>query len=269
MSTADTIKLNEANGAAGVGARLHHFSVDEYQRMGDAGVFSKDDPVELLDGFLFIKLDFGPPYDVPLGIPHESFAGREVPKFPQRKFTVREYRRLMEAGIFHPALRTELVEGWLIDKITRGPRHDSCLQRSAETLQKRLSDRWRIRLQSAIVLDDGEPEPDLVIVPGPAGRFDHEHPRPHEVALLVEIADSTLQYDRGPKLRDYARNGIAQYWIVDLLSRTIEVYQNPSGATDLPRYGTFNALAAGQKISLSIGQEQLEPIAVDELLPSP
>ena len=268
MSTADTIKLNEAGGAAGVGARLHHFTVDEYRRMGDSGVLPKDDPVELLDGYLFIKLDSGPPYDVPLGIPHESFAGREVPQFPQRRFTVREYRRLMEAGIFHPALRTELVEGWVIDKMTRGPRHDSCLQRSAETLQNRLSDRWRIRLQSAIVLDDGEPEPDLVIVPGPAGRFDHEHPRPHEVVMLVEIADSTLQYDRGPKLRDYARNGIAQYWIVDLLSRTVEIYQNPSGATDLPRYGSLNAFAPGQSIPLNIGQEQLQPISVDELLPS-
>ena len=267
MSTADTIKVEET-GAVKPGVRLHHFTIDEYRRMGEAGVLSKGDPVELLDGYLFIKLDSGPPYDVPLGIPHESFAGREVPQFPQRKFTVREYRRLMEAGIFHPALRTELVEGWVIDKMTRGPRHDSCLQRSAETQQKRLSDRWRIRLQSAIVLDDGEPEPDLVIVPGPAGRFDHEHPRPHEVIMLVEIADSTLQYDRGPKLRDYARNSIAQYWIVDLLSRTVEVYQNPSGATDLPRYSSFNQLSAGQMIPLIFGHEQLDPIAVDELLPS-
>ena len=87
------------------GVRLHRFTVDEYHRMAEYGVFQESDPIELLSGYLFIKLENGPPYGVPLGIPPEVIAGADVPQFPQRRFTVKEYQQLMKSGALHPALK--------------------------------------------------------------------------------------------------------------------------------------------------------------------
>src|SRR5689334_1748831 len=186
MSTARPLNLEVPLSAPdeGEGVRLHRFTVPEYDRMREAGVFQGENPIELLEGYLFIKMDYGPPYDVPLGIPPEVIAGPDVPPFPQRKFTVREYDRLMESGALHPTLRTELMEGWVVEKMVRGSKHDSSLQRTAEALQSRVGSQWKVRQQSAVVMDDAELEPDLVLVPGPVGRFDTAHPRPHDVALL-------------------------------------------------------------------------------------
>lgn len=92
-STEPVIHNAPARASKARGVRLHHFTVDEYHRMAKFGVFHEDDPIELLDGRLYIKLDKGPPYDVPLGIPPEEIAGSDVEPFPQRRFTVREYHK--------------------------------------------------------------------------------------------------------------------------------------------------------------------------------
>ncbi|HZL35385.1 MAG TPA: Uma2 family endonuclease [Tepidisphaeraceae bacterium] len=250
----------------GVGVRLHRFTVDEYHRMAEKGVFHEDDPIELLSGHLFIKLDHGPPYEVPLGIPPEDIAGPDVPPYPQRKFTVREYHRLMDSGALHPALRTELVEGWVVDKMTRHARHDSTLQLAADVLQRRTGPSWRLRQQSAITMDDGEPEPDLVIVPGPVLRFRHAHPRPFDVVLLIEVSDSTLAYDRGSKCRDYARNGIARYWVLNVVGGKVEVYEDPTGPNESPSYLTIRSYGAGEAVPLILRDQTFESIPVNELL---
>jgi hypothetical protein len=268
MSTAQTGSPISPSSAATAGVRLHRFTVDEYHRMGECGVFHEDDPIELLGGHLFIKGDNGPRYDVPLGIPPEEIAGPDVPPYPQRRFTVREYHKLLKSGALHPALRTELVEGWVVDKMTRGFRHDSSLQRTAEALQRRLSGSWRVRLQSAIVLDQAEFEPDIEIVAGPVSRFDHAHPRPHEVALAIEISDTTLAYDRGPKRRDYARNGIVRLWIVDLISRTVNVHEDPTGPTAIPDCRIYKAYGSGESIPLMARDDRFDAVSVNELLPA-
>ncbi len=249
------------------GVRLHRFTVKEYARMGEFGVFPEDDPIEMLSGYLFIKGDYGPPYGVPLGIPPELIAGPDVPPYPQRKFTVPEYEKLMDSEALHPALRTEMVEGWVIDKMVRHARHDSTLQYADDVLSQNLTDDWRLRRQSAIILDGSNPEPDLVIVPGPKSRFLREHPRPFEVALLVEVSDSTLSYDRGMKLRDYARNGIAVYWILNTVQRQVEVYENPSGPTDAPTYQTTRVYQAGEVVPLALRDLAVRNIRVDDLIP--
>jgi hypothetical protein len=250
------------------GVRLHRFTVDEYHRMAEHGVFHEDDPIELLEGGLFIKLDYGPPYDVPLGIPPESIAGAGVLSYPQRRFTVREYHKLLDSGALHPELRTELVEGWVVEKMTRHARHDSTLQFAADALQRRVGTNWRLRLQSALTMDDGEPEPDLAVCPGPLGRYVHAHPRPAEVGLLIEISDSTLAYDRGPKLRDYARNGVARYWILNVTERQVEVFENPTGPTDSPTYRTQQIYKSGNLVPLMLREQPMEAIPVDELIPA-
>jgi Uma2 family endonuclease len=250
------------------GARQHIFTVAEYHRMAEAGVFHEDDPIELLEGRLFIKLDNGPPYEVPLGIPPDSIAGPDVPPYPQRKFTVREYHKLLKCGALPPQLRTELVEGWVVEKMTRNAAHDSSLQRTLRALLTRLDSGWEVRLQSAVVLDEAEPEPDIAVVPGPAGRFDHEHPRPHEIALVIEVSDSTLSYDRGAKLRDYARNSIARYWIVNLIERVVEAYEAPSGPVAVPGYGKKQIFRLEDTVPLIVREQEFAPVLAEQLFPS-
>jgi Uma2 family endonuclease len=79
----------------------------------------------------------------------------------------------------------------------------------------------------------GEPEPDLAIVMGPAGRYDASHPTPADIAAVVEVADTTLQYDRTLKLRAYAQAGIAVYWLLNLEDRQVEVFTNPTAGAKL------------------------------------
>lgn len=250
------------------GVRLHHFTVDEYHRMRESGVFQGDNPVELLNGRLYIKGDYGPPYDVPLGIPPAEIAGPDVEPFPQRKFTVREYHRLMESGALPPELRTELVEGWVVDKMVRNAPHDSALQRVDYALRCRLDDAWVVRQQSGLTMDNAELEPDFAIVPGPVRRYDQSHPVPDDVALLIEVSSSTLGYDARVKKRDYARNGIARYWIVNLKDRRGEVYEDPTGPTAVPEYGTSRSYQLGESVPLILRDQTLQPIAVDEVLPA-
>ncbi len=249
--------------------RLHRFNVDEYHRMADAGVLDEDDPVELLDGLIFVKMDYGPPYGVPLGIPPAMLLGpRDWAESPLRKFTVAEYHQMLEAEIIRPGVRTELVEGWIIDKMTHKPKHDSTLQRLAEALQSRLGTQWKLRLQSASTLDEGEPEPDLAVVPGPVGRFDQHHPGPSELALVVEVSDTTLPYDRSAKLRSYARNYVAVYWIVNVMEEQIEVYTEPSGPTDVPCYGKQLIHRRGAQVPLALRGQAVAMIPVEEILPA-
>jgi Uma2 family endonuclease len=248
--------------------RLHRFSVDEYRRMKEFGVFQGDNPIELLHGQLIIKLDYGPPYDVPLGIPPEEITPPGMLIYPQRKFTVREYRTLLDSGALPATMRTELIEGWVVEKMVRSAPHDSAIQRISESLHKRIGTQWKVRAQLAATMDDAELEPDIAVVPGPVGRFDQAHPTPRDIVLLVEVSSSSLQIDVSIKKRDYARNSVARYWIANLVERRIEVYEDPSGPTAVPDYQTSNFYQPGEQIPLTLREHAFEPVAVDELLPA-
>ena len=267
MSTLDISISTRPSRAESQGVRLHRFTVNEYHRMREFGVFKKDDPIELLDGHLYVKLDHGPPYGVPLGIPPEVIAGSGVEPFPQRRFTVDEYHKLMDSAALDSALRTELVEGWVVEKMTRNALHDSTLQYAPHGLRQRIGSGWDLRSQSAVTMDDGEPEPDIVVVPGPPLRFRHEHPVPSDVGLLIEISDTTLRYNRGPKLRDYARNSVARYWILNTNDRVVEVFEDPTGPTELPDYRIRKIYKLGESVPLLLRDDVMESVPVDELIP--
>jgi hypothetical protein len=250
------------------GVRLHRFSVDEYRRMAEKGVLDEDEPIELIDGLITVQMDHGPPYGVPLGIPPGILLNDERKSWPARRFSVEEYEGMIEAEVFAPELRHEMVEGWVVDMMTRGSRHDSALQRLVAVLMGRIGEAWTLRVQSALTLDDSVPEPDLAVVSGPVGRFDHSHPRPHEVALVVEIADATLEYDRTLKLRTYARNYVAVYWIVKLIDNRLEVYEDPSGPTDQPEYRRRKVFGRGESAPIVLREETTGTVAIDDLLPA-
>jgi Uma2 family endonuclease len=180
---------------------------------------------------------------------------------------VEEYRRLVEEGFFAHDERFELLDGFIVNKMARDPIHDAALEIADAVLRSRLPAGWRVRIQSAIATIGSQPEPDLAVVRG--GPLDHvgRHPSPDELALVVEVANTSLADDRLAKARIYARAGIGVYWIINLIDMRVEVYSDPSGPDPDPAYRRRQDFAIGSSIPLTIGAAPVEPVAVADLLP--
>ena len=151
------------------------------------------------------------------------------PPILMRRWTVDEYHLMIQAGVFARDERFELLEGWIVPKMSRNPPHDAAMDLTREQLERRLPKGWRIRIQSAITTRDSEPEPDLAIVRGTARDYATRHPGSADIALIVEVAESSLLQDRREKAHVYARAGIAVYWIVNLVESQVEVYTGSIG----------------------------------------
>jgi Uma2 family endonuclease len=184
-----------------------------------------------------------------------------------RRFSVAEYHKLIELGILTEDDNLELLEGYLVHKMSRNPPHDVTLDLIQETLPRLLPAGWRLRSQSAITLATSEPEPDGAIVRGNARTYTVRHPGPADIGVVIEVADSTLDGDRLDKGRIYARDGIPCYWIINLVDRQIEVYTAPSGATATPAYAQRQDYHAGDDATLSLDGATVATIAVTDLLP--
>jgi Uma2 family endonuclease len=147
---------------------------------------------------------------------------------PRHRLTRRDYYRLAEAGILGEDDRVELLEGQLVDMSAIGPRHALAVDALNELLVLAAAGRAMVRVQNPIVLDDNsEPRPDFTLVRRPWDGYPHEHPRASDVYLLIEIADSSLEFDLGAKLELYARAGICEFWVVDLTSNRVLVHRRP------------------------------------------
>ncbi|HEY9611374.1 Uma2 family endonuclease [Allocoleopsis sp.] len=146
--------------------------------------------------------------------------------FTLRLWTVEEYYQMAAAGIFHPEERVELIAGQIIRMSAKGTAHTSAVGRISRLLQNRLGQQAWIRKEDPIQLDNfSEPEPDIAVVRlDPLDYADH-HPTPSEVYLIIEVADSSLKYDRETKAKAYAKSGIADYWVLDLIDRKLHVFR--------------------------------------------
>jgi Uma2 family endonuclease len=118
----------------------------------------------------------------------------------------------------------------------------------------------------AVTLSDSEPEPDFALVRGTGEDYEHRHPGPPEIGLIIEVADSSLLRDRHDKARIYARGGIGCYWIVNLVDRRIEVHTQPSGPTAAPAYGTSQTYQPGDKLPLILDGTTVGTLAVTDLI---
>jgi Uma2 family endonuclease len=174
---------------------------------------------------------------------------------------VREYYRLAETGALRPDRRTELLHGKIIDMSPIGPFHSTVVNRITRLLNLNAGDRWIVSSQNPIHLDDhSEPQPDLTLLKPSSDEYASGHARPEDVLLLVEISDSSLDYDREEKLPCYGRAGIAGVWIVNLNNRTLEVYREPH----FNGYGAKTILHPGDQAAPQAFPDAI--VAVAELL---
>ena len=146
-----------------------------------------------------------------------------------RLWTVEEYHRMTEAGIFAPDERVELLNGRIIWMIAKGTAHRSAVGRIDRLLQDCLKNRALICVQDPVKLNDrSEPEPDISVVKiHPLDYADH-HPTPSEVYLIIEVADSSLKLDCETKAQAYSLAGIKDYWVLDVVKRELHIFRNPT-----------------------------------------
>lgn len=146
-----------------------------------------------------------------------------------RRWTRWEYDRAAEMGLFRPEERLELIEGEILTKVTpQNTPHVTGVILCTEALRNLFGIGYVIRTQMPIVLNDGsEPEPDVLVVPGGPRDYEDHHPTPSEVLLLIEVSDTTLEFDRGRKARLYAAAGIREYWLLNLPERKLEIHRQP------------------------------------------
>lgn len=151
---------------------------------------------------------------------------------PKRRFSVEEYHRLARSGILKEEDKVELVQGEIVEMSPIGPKDASTVTRMVRLLTEIFKDQYLISPQNPIQLGlDSEPEPDIVILKEKADFYATCHPKAEEVIFIIEVADSTLQYDKEVKLALYAQSGIAEYWIVDLQAHQLMIHSFPDGNT--------------------------------------
>jgi Uma2 family endonuclease len=149
----------------------------------------------------------------------------------KKLFTVDEYYRMAEVGILKPEDRVELIDGEIIEMSPIGDRHAGCVNRANHLLTVTLATRAVVSVQNPLQLNNyTEPEPDIVVLKPRTDYYASKKIRAEDALLVLEIAETTLSYDRRIKLPRYATAGIPEVWIEDLKSNTLLVYRNPQGS---------------------------------------
>jgi Uma2 family endonuclease len=147
----------------------------------------------------------------------------------RRQFTVAQYRQMIETGVLHEGDRVELIEGEILEMAAIGSRHAAQVRRLNHLFSRRLGDQVIVSVQNPVELGPrSEPEPDVALLRWREDFYEIEHPQSSDIFLVIEVADSTAEFDRKIKAPLYARNGIMEYWLIDLNTEALTVYRQPT-----------------------------------------
>ncbi len=173
------------------------------------------------------------------------------------RFSVDEYHRMADAGILRERRGVELLRGEIIEMSPNNPPHAATVALLDDRCHLALTGRAVVRCQLPIALDDwSEPEPDIALLRWRDDFYSVRHPMPEDVLLLMEVADSSLAYDRDIKAVDYAGAGIPEYWLWDLVHRLLLVHRDP----------TPNGY---RQLLVLRGDDEVSPLAFPDLLLTP
>jgi Uma2 family endonuclease len=245
---------------------LRRFTVDEYHCMVESGILTEADPVELLEGLIITKDHAATEDELVIPTDREGNPAFPLP-LPIHKFTLDEYHRMIPAGVLLEGEPTELLDGWIVNKMTRKPPHEVSVSLTEAALAHALPEGWFRRVQSAATMKTSEPEPDIYAVRGKPRDYVKRHPRPKDIGLAVEVADTSLNHDRSFKGPLYARERIPVYWIINLIDRQVEAYSEPAGRGKAAKYRRMDIYRPGGMLPLVLDGKQVAQIAVDDLLP--
>lgn len=173
------------------------------------------------------------------------------------RFSVDEYHRIADAGLFGDNDHVELVEGEIIDMAPIASRHAACVNRLNRLLVSRLGERAIVSVQSPVRLGDlSEPQPDVAVLSPRSDFYAGSHPGPADVVVVVEVADTTVGWDRGVKVPLYGRAGVVEVWVVDLAAERVEVSRRPGadGYAESHRAGRGDQL---EVLGVSVGVDEI------------
>jgi Uma2 family endonuclease len=192
-----------------------------------------------------------------------------VPTEPIYRLSVAQYHAMAGHGILTEDDPVELLEGWLVQKMKRYRPHTLMTGLVRRALEGLPSEGWYIDSHEPITTADSEPEPDVIVIRGDPDDYPDFHPGPDAVALVVEVADSTLRRDRTIKKRIYAhaRARIPIYWIANLIESRFEVYTDPTGPAEQPDYRQRQEYGPDDEIPVVLDGVVVGRLLVRDLLP--
>ncbi len=185
-----------------------------------------------------------------------------------RPITVENYLAMILDGTIPPDARLELLDGRLVEQMTKYPPHNFSARQLGLLLKSLVPAPWLISEEKSLALGRfWRPEPDLAVIRGPNDRYRASDPKADDVALLIEVADSSYSTDRGEKWRAYASARIPIYWIVNINQRLVEVYREPTGRGQNAAYRTTEIFGAESVVPVMIDGQNVGRVVVKEILP--
>jgi Uma2 family endonuclease len=180
----------------------------------------------------------------------------------KRLFTIDDCYRMLDAGILRPDERVELIRGELLQMSAIGPRHQAALIGGTRAFVSAVGDKALISPQGVVLLDRySAPEPDFAFLRPRKDCYVHEHPGPSDILLIIEVADSSVEYDTTVKMELYAIIGVIEYWVADLRNDRVLCYSDPSGDS----YRTLREFHRGDVAAPRLLEDC--PLVLDVLLP--
>ena len=188
--------------------------------------------------------------------------------WPVFRLSLEQYHGMVAANILGEDEPCELLEGVLVKKTSKNSPHNTSCNLINRILGRLLPLGWFLARENSIELKTSisEPEPDGAVLRGDKREYSSRLPGPTDIALVVEVADSSLAIDR-EKGRVYARDLIPTYWIINLLERTLEVYTNPSADAADPRYRDLKTFGLDDEVPIKLDGVEIARVAVKDLLP--
>jgi Uma2 family endonuclease len=202
-----------------------------------------------------------------LELPNVTAEEPAIPTEPIWRLTVEQYHAMVRNGILGEDDPVELLNGWLVTKMTKSTFHRAATKLVSVALEKTIPAGWYVDSQNPITLATSEPEPDAVVVRGSTLQYLDRHPGPDALALVVEVADASLRRDRSLKRVDYADAGIPVYWIVNLAERRVEVYTEPYGKGRRASYRQQRDYGVEVELCVVIVGREVGRVPVRDMLP--
>jgi Uma2 family endonuclease len=161
-----------------------------------------------------------------------------------RKFSIAEYYKLAEMGVLGPSERVELLDGQIIRMAPIGEKHRTIIDALTYVFVDKPKKRYKVSIDQPIRIEKfNEPQPDLVLF---KSGVKNRHPVPKDIYLVIEVADTTLDYDSGVKLRAYEKGGIPEYWIIDVRKKAVNIYKFPANERNYARESHTHGVIAPQ-----------------------
>ena len=201
-----------------------------------------------------------------MAIGHETPPAVEhAPTPPLYRFSVEQYLTMIERGVLSSDDRVELIDGWIVSKMTKNTPHIAATEFFVHELSRLFPEGYFVRKEDPIQLDNSVPEPDVVLIRGTRQDFRRRLPVAAEIALIVEVADTSLSRDRNEKLRIYADSGILNYWLINLVDSVVEVYADPKSVEGKRIYQSIKIVRINDELPVVIDGREVGRILLREV----